>query len=233
MDTLGLKKAVICSEGEREKPPFSKNQNAAGTLPLPLDKVNRPDDLPEVPESSGKIEADTGAGLQSKENPGGSDVSGKGGVGSNLPAQSELFEPPLTRGPGRPKGALNKSTREWCEYFLQQNESPLIALGRIYSRPTDELARFLCCDRLDAFKAQIAAANAVLPYVHKKQPLEIDTNGAELPTIQIFTSPTVVNQVTNSGGQLKKEYAAIAVDEIRSAEFDEILSENKEIDKVD
>lgn len=122
--------------------------------------------------------------------------------------------------PGRPKGAKNKSTKEWVDFFLSKvKESPLIALGRLYSENTELLARRLCCKRLDALKMQVAAANAVLPYVHQKQPIAIETSSEELPTIQIFTSPTVYQQINNGNNQVKKE---IIIDGIASTTAEEI-----------
>lgn len=128
---------------------------------------------------------------------------------------------------GRPKGARNKSTKEWVDYFMNKiGESPLIVLGKLYTKDTKELAREMCCDRLDALKMQISAASAVLPYVHQKQPVAIEVASEELPTIQIFTSPTVYQQINNGNGQVKRE---IIVDGIASTTPEQISLENKDL----
>ena len=97
---------------------------------------------------------------------------------------------------GRPKGARNKSTDDWVRYFLGRYRSPLTALGELYSRPLGELVDQLqeMADRhstvkageaqgcsvtaprispLEVLKLQRDAAVALLPYIHKRQPLEV------------------------------------------------------------
>lgn len=137
--------------------------------------------------------------------------------------EAEVIE---NRGPGRPKGSRNKSTQEWVDYFMTKNKSPLMVLGELYSKDTIELAREMRCDRIDALKLQISAANAVLPYVHKKQPLAIETTGEELPTINIYTSPTMYQQINNGVGQVKRE---IIVDGIASTTPEEISLKNNDL----
>ena len=128
---------------------------------------------------------------------------------------------------GRPKGARNKSTKEWVEYFMSTvKKSPLIALGELYAKDTKLLARELSCHRIDALKIQIAAASAVLPYVHQKQPIAIETSSEELPTINIYTSPTVYQQINNGNNQVKKE---IIVDGIASTSIEEISLKNNDL----
>lgn len=133
----------------------------------------------------------------------------------------------VERKPGRPKGAKNKSTKEWVDYFLSTvKESPLIFLGKLYAQETTLLAKKMNCDREDALKLQISAANAVLPYIHQKQPIAIETGGDELPTIQIFASPTVYQQINNGSNQVKKE---IIVDGIASTTAEEISLKNNDL----
>ncbi|MCF6216820.1 MAG: hypothetical protein L3J58_11705 [Emcibacter sp.] len=80
-------------------------------------------------------------------------------------------------GPGRPKGSKNKSSEEWAEHILNQYRSPLIFLAETYNRPVGLLAAELKCDRLEAFKIQLAAAKDLAPYVHQKQPQALDLGG--------------------------------------------------------
>jgi hypothetical protein len=105
-------------------------------------------------------------------------------------------------GAGRPKGARNKSTDAWVRYYLSRYRSPLTALGELYSRPledlVDELQRMadkhkswietkdggrwerVAISPLEVLKMQRDAAVAILPYIHKRQPmaLEIDQRQA-------------------------------------------------------
>lgn len=79
-----------------------------------------------------------------------------------------------SRGPGRPPGAKNKSTEAWAGYILSRYASPLQALAETYSRPVQDLAAELGCDKLDAFRIQQQAAQALAPYIHKKQPVAVE-----------------------------------------------------------
>ncbi len=47
-------------------------------------------------------------------------------------------------------------------------------LAETYSRSVDELAAALGCDKLEAFKAQQAAAMALAPYLHQRQAQAIE-----------------------------------------------------------
>jgi hypothetical protein len=97
---------------------------------------------------------------------------------------------------GRPKGVPNRSTAEWAAYILSRHKSPLTALAELYSRPTGELVDQLqeMADKhkkwvstgeggrweratispLDVLKMQRDAAVAMLPYLHKRQPVAIE-----------------------------------------------------------
>lgn len=99
---------------------------------------------------------------------------------------------------GRPAGTRNKSTEEWVKYFLSRHRSPLTALAELYSRPLGELVDELqamsdkhkrwkpgsetrdgyweCIqiNPLEVLKMQQQAMVALLPYVHRKQPMAIE-----------------------------------------------------------
>lgn len=135
------------------------------------------------------------------------------------------------RGRGRPKGSSNRSTKEWVDYFLNSvKKSPLIFLGELYAKPTDDLAREIRIKREDALKLQISAASAVLPYVHQKQPVAVQVQTEELPTIQIFASQTLYNQFNNGSGEVKKE---IIVDGIKSTTPEEISLKNNDLLQIE
>lgn len=124
---------------------------------------------------------------------------------SSLPAQAPLSQAE-ERGRGRPKGSTNKSTKEWVEFFMTRvKKSPLIFLGELYSQKTEDLARKMRAKREDALKIQISAAAAVLPYVHQKQPVAVQVQTEELPTINIYASQSLFNQFNNGSGKVKPE----------------------------
>jgi len=92
---------------------------------------------------------------------------------------------------GRPAGARNRSTDEWVRLFLSRHRAPMEVLGAIYSRPWQDLYtelqaeadkhrrwrettaggywEVIAINPLDVLKLQSAAAQALLPYVHKQQ----------------------------------------------------------------
>lgn len=125
--------------------------------------------------------------------------------------QADMFEAsdaPLPLGPakgrsgpqgGRPLGARNKSTDEWCRYLLSQYRSPLTGLAELYSRPLEELVADLQAianktpkavwfegekvgeevvfiNPLDVLRLQMQAKAALAPYVHKQQPKAIEVD---------------------------------------------------------
>lgn len=93
------------------------------------------------------------------------------------------------RGPGRPAGAPNKRTTAWVEYLLNQYSSPLVVLAETYSRPVNELAKELGCDRESAYRLQIAAAQALAPYLHQKQPLAVQIDAKGVVHLTIHRAP--------------------------------------------
>ncbi len=123
--------------------------------------------------------------------------------------QADLFEPdaPLPVSPrgvsgpqgGRPKGARNRSTEEWRQYLLSRYRSPLVGLLEICARTPKELAEELglehavvvidvegkeierrsTTDVREAFRIQVDAMKAALPYLHQRQPLAVEQRGNE------------------------------------------------------
>jgi hypothetical protein len=62
-------------------------------------------------------------------------------------APGSLSPVPERSGPGRPKGAKNRSTEQWRQFFLGKYQSPLIGLGETYTRSAEALARELFLTR--------------------------------------------------------------------------------------
>jgi hypothetical protein len=71
-------------------------------------------------------------------------------------------------GRGRPPGARNRTTREWCEYIAGKYGSPLEVLAQMARVPTEQLAIELRCSRLDAYVQKRHAAESLAPYLHPK-----------------------------------------------------------------
>lgn len=76
---------------------------------------------------------------------------------------SDLFgEVVPARGPGRPAGAVNRATALQVEAIRRSGQSPLAFLASVYR------------DREVAIGHRIQAAIAAAPYVHRKQPVDLN-----------------------------------------------------------
>jgi hypothetical protein len=137
-----------------------------------------------------------------------SETGGKVPVGAAIVAASKalngaeeqlpLFEPPSfgaenpaigvvvaraeaeRRGPGRPPGALNKSTRDLRQWLLGRGVHPLETLMRWGMHSPHSLAIELGCSKLEAFDRLKAVWAELVPYfVPKLQPT--DESGQAVP----------------------------------------------------
>lgn len=122
-------------------------------------------------------------------------------VGAAARGQGEATPERAERKGGRPPGARNKRTEAWVQFILARYRSPLIALAETYSRPVEELARELCCSRLDAFREQIRAAAELLPYIHQKLPQALQIEGKGVVALTIEASPAVAELLAQGDPQ--------------------------------
>lgn len=153
--------------------------------------------------------------LPARSENGGEDcIPGLPGAGSAAP-----------RTPGRPKGARNRSTEEWRKYILSKYKSPLVMLCEVYSRPLAELKKEVNCDALDAFKLQLSAAQAAIPYLHQKQPLAIEDNRDSVPVININVSSFDAKILADRSGNIRPELTSVEM--VTDAEFAELLDEQE------
>jgi len=120
------------------------------------------------------------------------DVDEQGGLFDDEPMPMPVQPVAASGAAGRPKGRRNRSTEEWRKLILSRHASPLEFLAQMWSRTPKELAEELGLyervqvgelmweDRLatgEAFKRQVEAAVAALPYLHQKQPLAVAVQG--------------------------------------------------------
>lgn len=160
--------------------------------------------------------------------------------GEQKPAGANSGSP--HRGAGRPPGAKNKSTEIWTEFLLSRYSSPLMGLAEIYSRSIADLARelgFITETRvlkpeqaLELLKLQVSCMEKLAPYVHKKQPMAIDTGEGGLIQLVINTgapqnqvAPAAINsleilEIKNEENQSLSNSENQEFNELQSNEFE-------------
>jgi hypothetical protein len=113
------------------------------------------------------------------------------------PQQAELLPDAAPPRPvGRPTGSRNRRTQEWADFLLARHgRSPLEVLAEIAVTPTAELARELGCDRIDALDRRMRAAAELAPYLHQKQPVAVQTDGAPITPLVVQVTPGVAAKV--------------------------------------
>lgn len=114
--------------------------------------------------------------------------------------QLGLFAPPIPAGAfrdqvvaeaeerrrkaGRPKGAKNHSTREMREYLQKRGIHPAVWNISWLNMTVDQLAAYLSCTKLEAFREQRAIAGILTPLVLPAL-AATDENGNAVPTINM------------------------------------------------
>lgn len=99
-----------------------------------------------------------------------------------------LFEPVkgvAVQTGGRPKGAVNKSTRALAEYVLARHRHPVIAAAQVADMPVAELARQLICTRLEAANHQQKAREFVAKYTLQAMPQLVAFDGSTVGGLMI------------------------------------------------
>lgn len=104
----------------------------------------------------------------------------------------------VSRGRGRPPGAMNRRNAKFRDQILALGPHPAIALQRAYSRPVEVLAAELDCSKLEAFQIQVRAAAELLPYIEGKQPVQVQLT-AQHDMVMVIGGPP---GATVDGGEL-------------------------------
>lgn len=120
----------------------------------------------------------------------------------------------MTKGPGRPKGALNRKTKDFEAYYTAKGyKDPLIALGEFVtanpldlwawfneqrveqiaayqaqfnSLPKDPQSVFPIPDLFQIIREQHDCAKELAPYLHGKKPTVVEITDERLPTLALF-----------------------------------------------
>lgn len=87
---------------------------------------------------------------------------------------------------GRPKGALNRRTREFRERYEREGfRDPLMFLGWVISQDSGKLAREFKCKKAEVLPWQIKAAQALAPYLHSRMPQAVHVETDRLPLLVV------------------------------------------------
>ena len=86
---------------------------------------------------------------------------------------------PVKRGPGRPKGVVDRTTLQLSRFLRAKGyRDPAEFLASIVSMDTRELARELGEEGLaGVVELQVKAAKELMPYFHQKMPLAVEHKG--------------------------------------------------------
>lgn len=119
------------------------------------------------------------------------DLAGVGGA----------LRPPVRRGPGRPVGALDRSTVQIRRFVAAKGyRDPLEMLAALASADPRQLAADLAGKPLEdvtfdeaseALKHIRGAADAALPYLHRKQPLDVHHVGTVARPLIVITDGAI------------------------------------------
>ena len=87
---------------------------------------------------------------------------------------------------GRPKGALNRRTREFRERYEREGfRDPLMFMGWVISQDSGKLAREFKCKKAEVLPWQIKAAQALAPYLHSRMPQAVQVEHDRLPLLVV------------------------------------------------
>lgn len=78
------------------------------------------------------------------------------------------------RGRGRPAGSPNKANDELRRYLLEFGTDPLVGAMRLQSENPLVLAELWGCKPIEAVDRQLRARELVAPYMHGKQPVQVN-----------------------------------------------------------
>lgn len=90
---------------------------------------------------------------------------------------------------GRPPGARNRRSEEVAQWIVDHIGDPLVMLAQVAVIPAEELAAAASCTVLEAMVEKRLAAIAVLPFLHRRQPLAVDVSNHRVVHLHIGEGP--------------------------------------------
>jgi hypothetical protein len=116
-----------------------------------------------------------------------------GGEAEAAAQRAELVEQPSR---GRPKGSKNRRTEEWARYVTSRYGSPLEALARVMHDGPAALARELGVSLVDGFDRWLRVTEALMPYVHGKQPTAVTLDNVAAAPVVLQVTPDAAARMT-------------------------------------
>ncbi|MEO9613620.1 MAG: hypothetical protein ABJG86_11155 [Nitratireductor sp.] len=81
-------------------------------------------------------------------------------------------------GPGRPRGARNRATKDLVKLIEATGRHPLLAMAEIVATPIDVIAATLGCKKIEAAEYHRKVMSDLAPYVAQKLPTAVQIAGA-------------------------------------------------------
>lgn len=101
---------------------------------------------------------------------------------------------------GRPAGARNRRSEEIAAWITEHIGDPLVMLAQLAVLPADELAAAAGCTKAEALAEKRLAAIAVLPFLHRRQPLAIDVANHRVVHLHIGEGPKPADGAADQAG---------------------------------
>lgn len=105
-------------------------------------------------------------------------------------------------GPGRPRGSLNRSTKDLVKLITSVGRHPLLAMAEIVAMPIDMIASTLGCTRLEAAEYHRKVMSDLAPYVAQKLPTAVQIEGANAGMLVINLGGALGEQLKGLDMQL-------------------------------
>lgn len=106
---------------------------------------------------------------------------------------------PVTRGRGRPKGSVNRTTAEFIAFIQRQYGDPRVALAKVMATPLDSLRRELGSDREFAADFWRQCVLGLLPYIAGKPAVEVAVKSESTRLVLYAGSPQQPAQLPQGG----------------------------------
>lgn len=129
---------------------------------------------------------------------------------------------PEKRGPGRPPGAVNKATIAWNDYLRTKYRDPKETLMALQHKDPKDLARELGCKTQEAAAIVIRAAEALMPYMHRKLLPEMPSDDGRKPVLIIDGNAEVIAAYSGgNGGDDAEEVPLVPVQQNQAVSGDQ------------